>query len=232
MRTSIAIACLVGALWWLAAGCQSAGQESPHHPSSARPATTPAAPWTDAPEAPDPLTGAPVSPLLIRNADLTLEVEDYAAVALAVARQAEEQNGCWLIVDATWPDDLQYMGLGFLREFEDTPKARKDFQDKVDKGEILEADSIEALAEKMKVPVDSFKKTINRYNELVKGGCDLDFGKRPDRMTAVDTSPFYAHWSPNPDRPMLIFGGLLTNDRLQALHCRKSGDPYCATPAR
>jgi fumarate reductase flavoprotein subunit len=135
----------------------------------------------------------------------------------AMARQAEEQDGCWLIVDATWPDDLPRMGLGFLREFEDTPKARKDFQEKVTKGTILEADSIQNLAEKMRVPADAFQKTINRYNELGKEGRDLDFGKRPDRMTAVDTPPFYAHWTPNPDRPMLIFGGLLTNDRLQAL---------------
>jgi fumarate reductase flavoprotein subunit len=133
----------------------------------------------------------------------------------AMARQAEEQHGCWMVVDSTWPEDLPRMGLGFYRVFSATPKTRKDFQEKVAKGAILEANSIEALAEKMKVPVDGFKKTINRYNELVKGGRDLDFGKRPDRMTAVDTPPFYAHWTPNPDNPMLIFGGLISNDRLQ-----------------
>jgi fumarate reductase flavoprotein subunit len=134
-----------------------------------------------------------------------------------MARQAEEQNGCWMVVDASWPEDLPRMGLGFYRVFEATPTVLKEFQDKVAKGIVLEANSIEILAEKMKVPADAFRKTINRYNELVKGGRDLDFGKRPDRMTAVDTPPFYAHWTPNPDRPMLIFGGLLTNDHLQAL---------------
>jgi len=135
----------------------------------------------------------------------------------AMARQAEEQHGCWLVVDASWPEDLPHMGLGFYRVFSDTPKARQSFQEKVAKGAILEANSIEALAEKMKVPTETFKKTILRYNELVKQGRDLDFGKRPDRLTAVDAPPFYAQWTPNPDNPMLIFGGLLTNDRLQAL---------------
>lgn len=134
-----------------------------------------------------------------------------------MARQAEEQHGCWMVVDATWPEDLPLMGLGFYRVFRATQKTSRDFQEKVAKGAILEADSIEALAEKMKVPADSFKKTIHRYNELVKGGRDLDFGKRPDRMTAVDTPPFYAHWTPNPDQPMLIFGGLISNDKLQPM---------------
>ena len=66
----------------------------------------------------------------------------------AMARQAEEQNGCWLVVDATWPDDLPHMGLGFARYFEDIPEVRKRFQENVDEGIILEADSIKALAEK------------------------------------------------------------------------------------
>jgi fumarate reductase flavoprotein subunit len=143
----------------------------------------------------------------------------------AMARQAEEQHGCWLIVDATWPDDIQHMGIGFLRAFKDSPKARKIFQEKVKSGAVLEANSIEALAEKMAVPVESFKKTIDRYNELVKKGHDLDFGKRSDRLTAIDTAPFYANWNPNPVRPMCIFGGLLTNDRLQAVDADRNVIP-------
>lgn len=135
----------------------------------------------------------------------------------AMARQAEEQQGCWTVFDSSWPQDVPHMGLGFYRVFSDTPKTRKNLEERLSKGTLLEASSIQALAEKMKVPVDTFRKTMNRYNELVKGGRDLDFGKRPDRMTAVDTPPFYAGWTPNPDAPMLIFGGLLTNDRLQPL---------------
>lgn len=143
----------------------------------------------------------------------------------AMARQAEEQQGCWLVVDASWPEDLPRMGLGFYRVFEDTPKTRQNFQDRVAKGVILEADSIEALAEKMKVPAGIFKKTVARYNELVHGGKDLDFGKRPDRLTAVDKPPYYANWTPNPDNPMLIFGGLLANERLQALDAEGEAIP-------
>ena len=54
---------------------------------------------------------------------------------------------------------------------------------------------------------------------------DLDFGKRPDRLTAVDTPPFYAHWNANPDNPMLIFGGLICNERLQPLDANGKAIP-------
>lgn len=34
----------------------------------------------------------------------------------------------------------------------------------------------------------------------------------------MNRPPFYAPWVPDLDRPMRIFGGLLTDDRLQAVH--------------
>ncbi len=54
------------------------------------------------------------------------------------------------------------------------------------------ANSIEELGVKMKLPVKTFKATIKRYNELARLGKDLDFGKRPDRLSPIDTPPFYA----------------------------------------
>ncbi len=135
----------------------------------------------------------------------------------AMARQAEEQGGMWTVFDASWPEDLPRMGLGFFRVQRATEKTHKNLRDGIAKGKVVEADSIEALAGKMKVPAETLGKTIARYNELVKLGNDLDFGKRPDRMTAIDTPPFYAGWTPNPDSPMLIFGGLVCNDHLQPL---------------
>lgn len=133
----------------------------------------------------------------------------------ALARQTEEQNGCWLVVDASWPEDLPRMGIGFLRMFKDSPEVRERFNSRLKKGGILEAPTLEVLAGKMKVSKERFLKTIKRYNELAKMGKDPDFGKRGDRVTAIDTAPYYAQWTANPDEPMLIFGGLVCNERLQ-----------------
>ena len=133
----------------------------------------------------------------------------------ALARQTEEQSGCWLVVDASWPEDLPKMGVGFLRMFADVPAVRERFAKRLEKGQILEAPTLAALARKMKVPQERFLATVARYNELVRLGHDADFGKRGERLTAIDTAPYYAQWTANPDEPMLIFGGLVCDRRLQ-----------------
>ncbi len=61
----------------------------------------------------------------------------------------------------------------------------------LDEGFIVQADSIEELAEKLGLPVDSFKATVDRYNELAEKGEDEDFGKESYRLSHLDTAPFY-----------------------------------------
>ena len=58
-------------------------------------------------------------------------------------------------------------------------------------GYIVKADTIEELAEKLGLPVDTFKATVARYNELYAKGVDEDFGKEAYRLSAMDTAPFY-----------------------------------------
>lgn len=58
-------------------------------------------------------------------------------------------------------------------------------------GYIVKADTIEELAEKLGLPVDNFKATVNRYNELADKGVDEDFGKEAHRLTHLDTAPYY-----------------------------------------
>lgn len=54
------------------------------------------------------------------------------------------------------------------------------------------ADTLEELAEKIGVPWDAFKATIDRYNELAAKGHDDDFGKRKEFMTSISKPPYYA----------------------------------------
>ena len=68
---------------------------------------------------------------------------------------------------------------------------------------------------KLKLPAETFKATINRYNTLARSGKDLDFGKRPDRMSPIDTPPFYAGKSGY--TLLAVVGGLNVNPRLQPL---------------
>jgi fumarate reductase flavoprotein subunit len=77
-------------------------------------------------------------------------------------------------------------------------------------GAVLKADSLEALAARFGAKPAVFRATVERYNELVRMGKDLDFNKRSDLMTTpVDTPPFYVCESP-PD-VLAIMGGLVRN---------------------
>ena len=62
----------------------------------------------------------------------------------------------------------------------------------VEAGLVVKADTLEELAEKMNLPVDTFVATVKRYNELCAKGVDEDFYKEAYRMIALETAPFYA----------------------------------------
>jgi succinate dehydrogenase/fumarate reductase flavoprotein subunit/uncharacterized protein with FMN-binding domain len=58
-------------------------------------------------------------------------------------------------------------------------------------GYIVRADTIEELAEKLNLPVDTFVKTVERYNELAAKGEDEDFGKESYRLSTMDSAPYF-----------------------------------------
>lgn len=57
-------------------------------------------------------------------------------------------------------------------------------------GWVVSADTIEELAEKLGLPVDTFKATVDRYNELYDAQNDEDFGKEAFRLSEMRTAPF------------------------------------------
>ncbi len=61
----------------------------------------------------------------------------------------------------------------------------------LEKGFLMKADTIEELAEKLGLPPKALKATVTRYNQLVKDGKDVDYGKEPFRLSPLDKAPFY-----------------------------------------
>ncbi len=56
----------------------------------------------------------------------------------------------------------------------------------------FKADTLEELAGKLGITdTAAFVKSVERYNECVAAGKDLDFGKEGKWLTAIDTPPFY-----------------------------------------
>lgn len=82
-------------------------------------------------------------------------------------------------------------------------------------GVVVEADTLEELAEKLQIPADAFVQTVKRYNELCAKGDDEDFGKESYRMIALDTPPYQA--ATIGGQLLCTLDGLRVNTDLQVL---------------
>jgi len=60
-----------------------------------------------------------------------------------------------------------------------------------DNGMVVQADTLEELAEKLQLPAENFVATIERYNELAAAGHDEDFGKPEKDLIALTTPPSF-----------------------------------------
>ncbi len=59
------------------------------------------------------------------------------------------------------------------------------------RGYIKKSRSIEGLAKKLQLPVEEFKATVERYNQMARDGEDQDFGKQAKDMLALEKPPYY-----------------------------------------
>lgn len=136
----------------------------------------------------------------------------------------------WSVFDSKWPEEAPNMG-GTVCEriypnspippFGDVNTCKEGLEKALEKGVAVTADTIQGLAEKMKVPVDTFVKTVERYNELAKSGEDVDFGKDKYKLTTIEKAPFYAiKVSPN---LLVTLSGVRVNTNLEVLN--KEGKP-------
>lgn len=98
---------------------------------------------------------------------------------------AKQPENAWIaIVDANYATQLSAQG-------EKAPAEGALAEGLEDTG-IFKADTLEELAEKVGMPADALKKTVERYNELAAKGADEDFGKPAKYLHPVDTAPFFA----------------------------------------
>ena len=88
-------------------------------------------------------------------------------------------------------------------------------------GFVMQADTIEELAEKLELPVDAVKATVEHYNELAYAGEDTDYGKEAFRLTPVDTAPFYG--AKTTGSVLCTMDGIQINTDMNAIDTQ--GDP-------
>ena len=128
------------------------------------------------------------------------EAMPYNELVHLMHEQEAKEGGiipCYFISDHTARKNYNF---GTMR----SGKPPKKF---LDAGYVIVADTLEQLAEKLKIPAENLKKTVERYNEMARKGKDTDFGKgdslydrrfgdpsiRPNPcMAPLEKGPFYA----------------------------------------
>jgi fumarate reductase flavoprotein subunit len=136
--------------------------------------------------------------------------EDVPVQSYTNAIQRQPGKTAWQVFDSKYPEEIPHHGIGLGKILVVTEEIRQE----TDKISVM-ANTIKELAEKMKMPVETFKATVTRYNELARLGKDLDFGKRPDRLTTIDKPPYYA--GKGGFTLLTVLGGLNVNTKLQPL---------------
>lgn len=88
-------------------------------------------------------------------------------------------------------------------------------------GFVIEADTIEALAEKLEVPAENLKATLDKWNTNVNNKEDVDFGRTTGMDNDLSTAPYYAiKIAPGIHYTM---GGVNINTNTEVLN--KDGEP-------
>jgi fumarate reductase flavoprotein subunit len=114
---------------------------------------------------------------------------------------------------------LRQPGKTFWQVFDErsvTEENRADVDNCLQSGAVLKADTLESLASRFGAKAEVFTATVARYNELVRLGQDLDFGKNPRQLgIGIKRPPYYVCESP-PDL-LCVMGGLKRDAEGQVL---------------
>lgn len=88
------------------------------------------------------------------------------------------------------------------------------WEKQVKAGTLVKANTIEEVIQKLGLPAEATKATVDRYNELCQKGVDEDFFKRKELLIPISTAPFYGVLDPSPDF-LTVLGGLRTDINMQ-----------------
>lgn len=93
------------------------------------------------------------------------------------------------IFDSAWPEQMPYMPYGHGKN----PNAtQEDIDGRIEQGSTVTADTLEELFALIDIDAEAALASVERYNELCAAGSDVDFGKTPSRMFALENPPYYA----------------------------------------
>ncbi|MDD5806700.1 MAG: FAD-dependent oxidoreductase [Eggerthellales bacterium] len=109
---------------------------------------------------------------------------------LTDARMNTPDNRSWSIFDANyakwvqqqWPESYEALLTGIEDEI----------STRLEDGSLFMADTLEDLASQLGIPADTFKKSVEGYNEAYEKGVDTRYDVPAKFLSEIKTPPFYA----------------------------------------
>lgn len=130
---------------------------------------------------------------------------------LTNARMNTPGNRAWSVFDG---DYAQYVQKQWPTKYEIWLEGIEDeMEARLESGELFKADTLEDLASQLGIPADTFKASVERFNEMAQKGEDTDFDVPETFLSEVKNPPFYA--TPLVCSTLTIPFGLHVNDDSQ-----------------
>jgi fumarate reductase flavoprotein subunit len=104
------------------------------------------------------------------------------------------------------------------------PEFEQQFEEQLANGTIMKADTLEDLAAQIGVDPQTFKETVDRYNEMCDKGEDTDFFKPAYYLHPLKTAPFYTAVEMG-GSCYETFGGLMFDSQLRVLDEKRNAIP-------
>ncbi|MBS0580693.1 MAG: FAD-dependent oxidoreductase [Proteobacteria bacterium] len=121
--------------------------------------------------------------------------EDGAYWEISEALEAQPESRAYVIFDRTMfegakphPRVLEALAAGVIT----VSWVPRMFEEQLAKGRIIEAASIEQLAQRTGLPAKTLSDTVARYNAAARSGQDAEYDKTAASLKPVETAPFYA----------------------------------------
>ncbi|MDR2454394.1 MAG: FAD-dependent oxidoreductase [Bifidobacteriaceae bacterium] len=125
----------------------------------------------------------------------------------------------WSIFDSDYP---KYVQAQFPASYEAIlEKIPAQIEQYTANGILIQADTLDELAQKIEVPAEALNKTVEVYNQWLPAGQDSQFGVPPRWLSQVQTAPFYA--TKNVASILTVPFGLHVDDNSQV--CTQQDEP-------
>ncbi len=163
--------------------------------------------------------------LLVNKKGVRFTNEDINGPFEGIAQMRQPEMKAFAIWDATYAEKAApWYTFGMIEGSDPIPPEAivERWEAAVADGSMVKADTLDEVIEKLGLPLEATKATIERYNQFCEQGVDEDFHKGAKHLVAIKEAPFYGGMLDVPDF-LTVMGGLRTNANMQV--CDENDEP-------